>query len=485
MSLGERGAPGEQPRRRAARARWARWPALLALVALGLGLLVALSFHLGYLASLPVPIIEQVEDLESIRRLLVVAPHCDDEVIAAGGLIQGVLAAGGEVRVALLTNGDGSFTGTQVEYRKLYPTSRDYVHAGTARQQESLNALAALGLDEDHVFFLSYPDRGIAALWETYWRDSAPYQSPFTRFVRSPYQRTYNPNAVYSGQSLLGDLSRILVEFAPDTVLSPHPHDDHPDHWAGGAFTNLAVARLGEQDRPRVLLYLVHRASFPVPRGYLPYAPLLPPLALVNDSCAWSIAPLSEEAIERKAAAVGLYRSQLALIGKFLWSFVRQNEAFCEMAPYQARPLARATGPNPADWEAVDGEEILIIAQDSTRDTLPKELGPAGDFVSLRLAQVNGELWVAAEVRAKASSLLSYACTLHAASDDQVIVAQRAFPPRITARSQDDAQANFVLARFSLAELGNPHTVLVSFRSRYPGGATIDRVGWALATLAP
>lgn len=477
--------PGSPAVRGSVRAVWARWPVLLALVILGSGLLVAQSFHLGYLSSLPVPIIEQVEELAPIARLLVVAPHCDDEVIAAGGLIHEVLALGGEVRVVLLTNGDGSFTGTAVEYRKLYVTARDYVRAGAARQRESLDALAALGLPESHVYFLSYPDRGIAPLWEAHWEDRFPYQSPFTRFMRSPYERTYNPDAVYSGQSLLADLSNILADFEPDTVLAPHPHDDHPDHWAGGAFTALAIAMQRERPRPRMLLYLVHRASFPLPRGEMPYAPLLPPLRLVSDSCTWSIVPLAQEAIERKAAAVGLYRSQLPLMAKFLWSFVRQNELFCEMSPYTALRLALATGPNPEEWEAVDGEEILAVAQDSTRDTLPKELGPAGDFVALRLAQANGELWVAAEVRAKVSALLAYTCIVHGAGDGGIAVARRAFPPMISMRSEEDAQERYVLARFGLDELGDPHTVLVSFYSRYPGGAIIDRVGWALASLEP
>jgi LmbE family N-acetylglucosaminyl deacetylase len=38
-------------------------------------------------------------------RLLVVAPHPDDETLATGVLLQQVLAAGGEVRILLLTAG--------------------------------------------------------------------------------------------------------------------------------------------------------------------------------------------------------------------------------------------------------------------------------------------------------------------------------------------------------------------------------------------
>src|SRR5262249_6702771 len=40
-------------------------------------------------------------------RLMVFAPHPDDETLAAGGLIQHVVAKQGTVRVVFLTNGDG------------------------------------------------------------------------------------------------------------------------------------------------------------------------------------------------------------------------------------------------------------------------------------------------------------------------------------------------------------------------------------------
>jgi len=39
-------------------------------------------------------------------RLLIFAPHPDDEVIAAGGLIQQAREAGGTVRVVYITSGD-------------------------------------------------------------------------------------------------------------------------------------------------------------------------------------------------------------------------------------------------------------------------------------------------------------------------------------------------------------------------------------------
>src|SRR5512136_1478514 len=45
--------------------------------------------------------------LDGVQRLLVLAPHCDDETLGSGGLIQSALAAGIQVRVVIATNGDG------------------------------------------------------------------------------------------------------------------------------------------------------------------------------------------------------------------------------------------------------------------------------------------------------------------------------------------------------------------------------------------
>ena len=54
-----------------------------------------------------------VLDVPNATRLLVIAPHPDDEVLGAGGLMQRVKATGGAVRVVYLTDGDGYPGGRQ------------------------------------------------------------------------------------------------------------------------------------------------------------------------------------------------------------------------------------------------------------------------------------------------------------------------------------------------------------------------------------
>src|SRR5205814_10349891 len=70
-------------------------------------------------------------------RLLVIAPHPDDEVLGAGGLMQRVHSTGGVIRVVYLTDGDGYPEGVRVEDRVDVPTAADYRGYGRLRKQEA------------------------------------------------------------------------------------------------------------------------------------------------------------------------------------------------------------------------------------------------------------------------------------------------------------------------------------------------------------
>jgi LmbE family N-acetylglucosaminyl deacetylase len=108
------------------------------------------------------------------ERLLVLAPHPDDEVIACGGLVAQHLRENRAVRVVIATNG---------------------AQAGdaTTREEESRRGLASLGTPD--LVFLGFPDRGLDD-------DVAPR------------------------------LREQLLEFRPDLVLVPSPVEIHPDHLA-------------------------------------------------------------------------------------------------------------------------------------------------------------------------------------------------------------------------------------------------------------
>src|SRR3954447_4802589 len=83
--------------------------------------------------------------LDHTTRLLVVAPHPDDETLAAGGLIQRVRANGGAVRVLLMTSGDGFPEGVERAGGITHPHAPDYRSYGQTRERETMAAMGLLG----------------------------------------------------------------------------------------------------------------------------------------------------------------------------------------------------------------------------------------------------------------------------------------------------------------------------------------------------
>src|SRR4051794_11848350 len=55
-------------------------------------------------------------------RLLVLAPHCDDETLGVGGTMAQAAGAGARVRVVLVTNGDGFPLAASRQYHRLSPS---------------------------------------------------------------------------------------------------------------------------------------------------------------------------------------------------------------------------------------------------------------------------------------------------------------------------------------------------------------------------
>ncbi|HKR66624.1 MAG TPA: PIG-L deacetylase family protein, partial [Thermoanaerobaculia bacterium] len=109
------------------------------------------------------------------ERLLVLAPHPDDEVIACGGLIALHLRERRSVCAVIVTDGAAQGEST------------------TARLQESERGLARLGTVD--VRFLRFPDRSL-------------------------------------DDAVAPALREILLDTRPDLILVPSPNEIHPDHAA-------------------------------------------------------------------------------------------------------------------------------------------------------------------------------------------------------------------------------------------------------------
>ncbi len=132
-------------------------------------------------------------------RVVVFAPHPDDEVLGCGGALADLLDRGARLDVVLVT--DGAAGARDAEERG---------RIAAARIEESRRALDALGGGTLHAGGL--PDRGLGDRLEEV-------------------------------ETLL---ARWLVEAAPDLVFCPSPVETHPDHRAVAA----ALFRVAERPAP-------------------------------------------------------------------------------------------------------------------------------------------------------------------------------------------------------------------------------------------
>lgn len=313
------------------------------------------------------------------ERLLVIAPHPDDEVLGCGGLIQQALKNGAEVTVAVITNGEAFEPSVALEERTLEPSRDDYRDYAAKRRLESREALRHLGLPENRLRFLGYPDKGLASLWSKGWSD--PVWSRLGGHGGDPAHWLV-------GSRLARDLYDLLVETSPDRIFVTHPLDDHLDHAIGCAFLQAALLRYVAEgaERPKVYGYLVHRGDWPIPQGRYPKAPLEPP-ANLDDRTALYLS-LTEEETANKAGALRCYVSQTRLLGRFLSSFVRANELFFEVPqPFRISQRRIARGNPTQEWAGLEP-----VSKEPVADSLVRNIAPGLDAEAVYAAASPGLL---------------------------------------------------------------------------------------------
>jgi LmbE family N-acetylglucosaminyl deacetylase len=420
--------------------------------------------------------------LAGVKRILILAPHSDDETLGPGGLIQAAVQAGIQVQVVIATNGDGYQFATSQEFRKLYPTAKDYIRMGEVRQQESLAALAKLGVPPENVHFLGYPDRGTMALWQKNWSASTPYKSPYIRANHSPYRNTYNPDSVYAGEDLLADIESIINGYRPDLVIYPHPEDVHPDHWGLNAFTRLALTEISHRNpayQPKQLTYLVHRPDYPVQKGLRPAANLVPPPALYAIYQNWVSWPLTPDQVNVKGQAIQAYKSQLPLLRGLMQSFVRSNELFAPVASTDISTVVSGKPLDPSTWQDSLGHSIPPVQLDPTGDILSHKAVPETDLKAVYTARTPaGDLWMCAQLYDEGVRQMSYSLRLKALTDTDIISYEAHTNPK---RGQVTATRSgvYFCARTSLADLGNPWAVTLAATVESPNSIMpFDQSAW-------
>lgn len=348
-----------------------------------------------------------IEEPRAGERVLIFAPHEDDETLGCAGFIQQAVAAGAHVRVALMTNGEYPEISVVLfeETLPLHPSA--FIKLGYMRQGETLHAMRILGVPGDAVTFLGYPNGYLNQMWSpAHWLPSMPVQSIRTRTTASPYGNSMTPQAIYCGQSFLDDVKTLLMRVQPDIIITIQPNDQHVDHWPTYTAVRFALEELAAENVPftrqaRVYTYLIHRSQWPAPRGYWPALNLEPPAALYHLGVTrWEALPLTLSQTLEKVKAIRCYRTQGGRFDRLLLSFARANELFGVM------PLGT--------WPSMAISPPLEIIDDPAADITTSLATPAGDITGVRLARQGNAMTVAVQTRGPASRKTGYHFTLHA-----------------------------------------------------------------------
>jgi LmbE family N-acetylglucosaminyl deacetylase len=197
--------------------------------------------------------------------LLIFAPHPDDETLGCGGTILKALREHKKIKVVFLTNGDAYLQSAAYFFKKSAAEiiAQDYIILGQKRQVESGRATTKLGLEKDDIIFLSYPDSGLAGMWED--RDNNLYKSQATGLNKSGYDLTWGrAKTGYCRENLIQDVKDIIKNNRPKMIYVTSPLDGHGDHRAAANFINKALDELRVEQKnaayfpARVSYYIIH-----------------------------------------------------------------------------------------------------------------------------------------------------------------------------------------------------------------------------------
>lgn len=275
--------------------------------------------------------IDNLQPVKSSDRILILAPHPDDESIGCAGVIQEAVRAGADTHILCLTNGDNNEFAFIVYEKRIPILPSTLVRLGQVRRKESISAMKFLGLEEYGLIYLGYPDFGTFQIFKDFWQSNRPYKSFLTRTTSVPYKEDPSFGSSYTGGSILTDLKNAILRYRPNKIFVSHPADLNHDHKALYLFLEVALADIAEQlPRPEIYCYLIHWRAWPLPRHYHPQLPLLPPeeFQSKHSDIYWLKYILPEEDLEKKYKAILTYKSQTESSAFYLLAFGRKNELF-------------------------------------------------------------------------------------------------------------------------------------------------------------
>ena len=217
------------------------------------------------------------------EKLLIVAPHPDDESLGSGGLVQRAFASQVPVRILFGTKGENNPWAQRFWERRWNIGRDERAGWGERRRQEALNALSVLGGKPDCARFLNLPDQGITGL------------------------------LMKDDPGLLALFAKEIEEWRPTMVVIPAMRDAHPDHSALSVALSMVLDSF-EGLLSRVWEYVVHKPQIAITRQ---------PVVL----------RLSSEEVERKLKAILCHETQVALSRDRFTRFATSEETYYSHSP--------------------------------------------------------------------------------------------------------------------------------------------------------
>ncbi len=315
-------------------------------------------------------------------RVLILAPHPDDEAIAASGVIQRCVQNNIPIKIVYFTNGDNNELSFVVYEKRLVFRKKAFVYMGEVRRQEAVRAMKYLGLGEENLVFLGYPDFGTMEIFTRYWNPARPMRSMLTRVTAVPYKDSLSFGAPYAGPSVVKDLKKVITDFQPTKIFVSHPADTNRDHRALNLFLRVVLWDLeGRIEPPQVYTYIVHVVRWPMPRGFRPSLELLPPANLADVGIEWQKLELTEKEVWNKRKTISYYRSQLAYAPSYLYTFARKNELFDDFPDIHV-PCTDASS---LQWQDVRIYPEMDAAAEREKEISGLSYGVEGQDLMIRL----------------------------------------------------------------------------------------------------
>jgi len=275
------------------------------------------------------------------ERILVLAPHPDDEVLMCAGVIRRAVLQGSRVFVAVVSSGG-----------YLCPDFSE----GNRRMAESLDAMAFLGVKEEDVFLMGYPDTGM----EKELSFLTTLQETTDLDLLFPTERGETTHGIAGGKQdfrmersgrharitkgdFLADLTELIQIANPQLIVTSSRADLHGNHVALYFFVSDLVKKIYAYNAEKPIIWesLVHSSLgddvWPIPDTPFDDFSFVPGLEAFGQSWEQRVRiPMPEEMLgtslenSMKYQAIQKYLCVVPEIQRYFQAFVKKEEIFWE-----------------------------------------------------------------------------------------------------------------------------------------------------------